>query len=73
MLACGSFGWMRGFEYVEKGQGMGEEKQWGVQMPGEQEALLRVLTEAGIQGKSLVPKWAAVKAGVRHMLTKMLI
>lgn len=61
-----------GVEYVEKGQSMGEEKQWGTQMPIEQEALLRVLTEAGIQGKSLVSKWATVKAGVRHALTKTL-
>lgn len=61
-----------GVEYVEKGQSMGEEKQWGMQMPSEQEALLRVLMEAGIQSKSLVSKWATVKAGVRHVLTKTL-
>lgn len=45
-----------GVEYVEKGQSMGGKKQWGTQMPSEHEALLRVLTEAGIQGKSLVSK-----------------
>lgn len=63
MLACGSSGWMTGFEHMEMGQSIGKEKQQGMKTPSEHKALLTVLVDAGIQGKILVSKWPQSRQG----------
>ena len=61
-----------GSEHMEMAQSMGEEKQWGTQMPSEHKVLAKGADGCRNPRKEPCLKVVTVEAGMRHMLTKML-